>query len=77
MVGKRTPMKTDCNGLQDETCMNSLPLILEKLGFRPFQKRTIHYGERKHDEDELQRVDELRKNFSRKRFISLFYPFVF
>ena len=77
MVGKRTPMKTDCNGLQDTNCMDSWPFILEKLGFRPFQKRTIHYGERKHDGVEFQRLDELRKDFLRKRFVPLFYPFVF
>ena len=67
MVGKRTPMKTGCDGLEHADCMDSWSLIQKKLGFQSFQKRTIDSGERKHGGVDLQSVYELRNSLLKKR----------
>ena len=73
MVGKRTPMKTGCNGLQDTGCMDSRPIIIKKLGFQTFPKLVAHLEERKHDGVDLQSVDKFRNSFLIKRLVPMSY----
>ena len=63
MVGKRTPMKTGCNWLQDTSCIDDRPLIITKFGFQTFPNLVARFEERKDDGVDLQSVDKFRNSF--------------
>ena len=71
MVGKRVPMKTGCNWVQDTICMDGRPLIITKLGFQAFPELEADFEGRKHDEVDLKSVDKSRSSLLIKRLVPI------
>ena len=71
MVGKRVPMKTGCNWVQDTICMDGRPLIITKFGFQTFPELEADFEGRKHDEVDLKSVDKSRSSLLIKRLVPI------
>ena len=73
MTRKGPSMETGCNWLQDTSCLDGRSLIITKLGFPTFPKRSAHFRERRHDGVGLQSVDKFKNSFLKKSFVPLNY----